>query len=615
MINFNSLKLRVPDNYSFVGIQKQNDELYFYLPKGFDARLSELDTFVGKRDLFFLLYKILGTFKEICIEKGYIDDIGELGTQDRDGVINSHRGSEIQDEEDDSENIFYSKLDIITHFLKAYEEPKILALAYRLGKSNKFDVSQIHKYLHQAVYLPNHAAYVDEMLLPRRVMQFESTDIVTMYCYLFCEIKQQLGEGVNAEITALAERFRQHHLGNQDSLFDEQSYEQVLDILKEALETIDHNTPIKDADYWLYYEAIKLFLYGNWHQAENGEIWGIKNFHSVWESMCLTYIVQRTDPSLLLYLDDRYLSSRTVEKAKSSAKLIDLSNTFKINGSSMIPDSILFESIRHKIEVKKTYKVWADNWKDYQNKEMTKYYETTIGSYFNDHYINIKIGYLGQETNNHTIKKLQELYKLDSKGDMIINAPLPNNFYSFWVISFPLNLEVLHQMYYFNHFFYLALKKQIRDWDRFNKEILQPLGVEIKNNVFTGSLFRRGIFGENIKPHFNDFIQELFDQFDQDFFEIIDIKYLDAKYFRDPNKIEEIKRRSIRKQFVYEHLLQKTLEKRKDQYSNLSIRSSFWLPSYLPDDSELLQDSSPFLDGYIKLKNVNFKLLAETYLA
>jgi len=259
--------------------------------------------------------------------------------------------------------------------------------------------------------------------------------------------------------------------------------------------------------------------------------------------------------------------------------------------------------------------VWADNWKDYQNKEMTKYYETTIASYFNDDYINIKIGYLGQETNNHTIKKLQEFYKIDSNGCMTIDAPLPPDFYSFWKISFPLNLEVLHQMYYFNHFFYLALKKQIRDWDRFNKEILQPLGVEIKNNVFTGSLFRRGIFGENIKPHFNDFIQELFDQFDQDFCEIIDIKYLDAKYFRDPNKIEEIKRRSIRKQFVYEHLLQKTLEKRKDQYSKLTIRSSFWLPSYLPDDSNLLQDDSTFMDGYIKLKNVNFKLLAETYLA
>ena len=612
MINFNSLKLIVPDNYSFVGIQKQDDELCFCLPKGFDDRLSELDTFVGKRDLFFLLYKIFGTFKEICIEKGYIDDIGELGTQDRDGVINSHRGSEIQDEEDDSENIFYSKLDIITHFLKAYEEPQILALAYRLGKSNKFDVSQIHKYLHQAVYLPNHAAYVDEMLLPRRVMQFESTDIVTMYCYLFCEIKQQLGEVVNAEITALAERFRQHHLGNQDSLFDEQSYEQVLDILKDVLETIDHNTPIKDADYWQYYEAIKLFLYGNWHQAENGEIWGIKNFYSVWESMCLTYIVQIVAPSLLLYLDDSYLSSRTVERAKSSAKLIDLSNAFNINGSSMIPDAIVFESITHKIKDKKTYKVSANNWDDHSYKTVIKVHE--LNNTF------LSIAYLDQQTRVHTMEKLQGLYEEDKAGNfIIINCPLPDNFYSFWEINFPLDSESLHKMYYFNHFFYLAIEKQIMDWDIFNKEILQPLGIFSgpfyqgpRSDVFNASLFRDKDV-EWMREQFNNFIQKLFNQ-NECFCEIIDIKYLDIKYFRDPNKIEEIKRRSIRKQFVYEHLLQKTLEKRNDQYSNLSIRSSFWLPSYLPD-SDLLQDSSTFMDGYIKLKNVNFKLLAETYFA
>ncbi|MEG4055074.1 MULTISPECIES: hypothetical protein [unclassified Microcoleus] len=598
MINFNSLKLIVPDNYSFVGIQKQDDELFFYLPKGFDARLSELDTFVGKRDLFFLLYKIFGTFQEICIDKGYIDDIGKLGTQNRDGVINSHRGSEIEDEEEDSENIFYSKLDIITHFLKAYEEPKILALAYRLGKSNKFDVSQIHKYLHQAVYLPNHAAYVDEMLLPRRVMQFESTDIVTMYCYLFCEIKQQLGEGVNAEITALAERFRQHYLGNQDSLFDEQSYEQVLDILKDVLETIDHNTPIKDADYWQYYEAIKLFLYGNWHQAENGEIWGIKNFHSVWESMCLTHLVQIVDPSLLLHLDDRYLSSRTVQRAKSSAKLIDLSNAFNINGSSMIPDAIVFESITHKIKDKKTYKVSAKDWDDYG-------YETRINGIYLDRR-SVRVGYIDQTPDNHTINKLRELYKSDTKpGDVIINDPLPPNFYSFWEIDFPLAPEDIHKMYYFNHLFYIAIKKKFTDFDIFITKIRDLCN---KSQVFQLSVLRDKST-EHLKKKFNDFIQH------EIYFEIIDIKYLDTKYFLDPNNIEEIKRKSVRKQFVYEHLLQKTLEKRKDQYRNLSIRSSFWLPSYLPDDSELLQDSSTFIDGYIKLKNVNFKLLAETYFA
>ena len=614
MINFNLLKLRVYDRYSFVGIQKQYDKLYFYLPKGFDDRLPELNTFLGKRDLFFLLYKILGTFKKICIEKGYINDSGEFGTQDRDGVINSHHGSEIQDDEDNSENIFYSKLDIITHFLNAYEEPKILALAYRLGKSNKFDVSQIHKYLHQAVYLPNHAAYVDEMLLPRRVMQFESTDIVTMYCYLFCEIKQQLREVVNPEITALAERFRQHHFGNQDSLFDEESYEQVLDILKDTLEIIDHNTSIKDADYWQYYKVIELFLYGNWHQAENGAVWGIKNFHSVWESMCLTYLVKIVDPSLLLYLDERYLSSHTVKRAKSSAKLIDLSKAFNINGSSLKPDAVVLTLITNKIKGKKTYKVYAHNWKDHG-------YKTTISGINIDRQTKVwKVCYIGQGYDNTIFEKLQAFYKIDSKGRMTIDAPLPPDFYSFWQISFPLDSESLHKMYYFNHFFYLPMKKQIIDWDRFNQEILQPLGIFSgpfykgpRSNVFNASLFRDKDV-EWMREQFNDFIRQVLNQ-DGCFCEIIDIKYLDNKYLRNPNKIEEIKNRSIRKQFVYEHLLQKTLEKRNDQYSKLSIRSSFWLPSYQLGDSELLQDSSPFLDGYIKLKNVNFKLLAETYFA
>jgi len=154
-------------------------------------------------------------------------------------------------------------LNIIGDLLDAYDEPKILSLAYRLGKSDRFDVSQIHKYLHQAIYLPNNAAYVDQMLLPRKVVKFESTDIVAMYCYLFCEVKQQLKEDIKSEIESLAERFKEKYLRHGDSIFDEESYKQVLDILKDTLESIDHHTPIKDADYWQYYEAIEL----SWQRA------------------------------------------------------------------------------------------------------------------------------------------------------------------------------------------------------------------------------------------------------------------------------------------------------------------------------------------------------------
>jgi hypothetical protein len=160
--------------------------------------------------------------------------------------------------------------------INAYDEPKILSLAHRLGKSNQFDASKIYRYLHQAVYLENNAVYIDEILLPHNSAQFEATDIVAMYCYLYCEIKQQLKEEVSTEVSALAERFRQHYLRVNDSIFDEDTYEQVLNIIKDALQRIDNNTTLKDADYWQYYEVIELFIYGDWQKAEEGEIWGIK---------------------------------------------------------------------------------------------------------------------------------------------------------------------------------------------------------------------------------------------------------------------------------------------------------------------------------------------------
>jgi hypothetical protein len=273
----------------------------------------------------------------------------------------------------------------------------------------------------------------------------------------------------------------------------------------------------------------------------------------------------------------------------------------------MIPEAIVFESIPHKIKGEKTYKVGdsklSDKWDD-------SYYYTTINGI--DINGQVRVAYIGQTPNNSTINKLRELelYEFDEKSKkVIINAPLPKHFYSFWEINFPLDPEELHKMYYFNHLFYRAITKYIIDPDIFIQKLDKYIS---KFNVLKGSVLKDKKTAD-LKKQFNDFSQLFLNKYK--YFEIIDIKYLDTKYVRDRNKIEEIKRRSIRKQFVYEHLLQKTLKKREAQYSNLSIRSSFWLPSYQPDDSELLQDSSPFMDGYIKLKNVNFKLLAETYFA
>lgn len=611
MINFNEIKLIVKDNYSFVGIKKQKNTLYFFLPHGFKHHIHQINTFTIKRNLFFSFYKIFIKFKEICIEKGYLSKDYEFGTHDRDGVINSNRGSEIQDKhnEGESENIFYSKLDIIGRLLDAYDEPKILTLAYRLGKSDKLDVSQIHRYLHQAVYLPNHAAYVDKMINPKRVLKFESTDIVAMYCYIFNEIKQQLEEVVSSETIALSERFSQKYIRSQDSLFNENSYQRVLGVLKDALEAIDHNTSIKDADYWQYYEVIEQFLYGDWHQSENGKILGIDNFHSIWESMCLTYLAQIVDPSLLLYLDTRYVSFKTLERIKSSTKAIDISQCLHINGSPLFPDAIILRTSNAQSKTKKTYKLLANTgWNDYGYK--TIFQCPGIPE--------LKIAYIGQSY-DHTFEKLNNFLQKDSDGNLIIDTRLPNNFYSFWDVPEQLDDDCLHKMLYFNHLFYLAIEKWITDWDKFQEEILQSLGIvfglrynDPKSNVFTHSLFRYYTV-EMVKEKFNVFVTKYLKQ-NQFCFEIIDIKYLHYEDFFDINNIENIKRRSIRKQFVYEYLLQKFLEHNK-QFINFNICSSFWLPTYETDNLDIQEEGVTFMDGYIQLKNVNFMMLAESYVA
>ncbi|MFN5855073.1 MAG: hypothetical protein ACK456_04110 [Pseudanabaenaceae cyanobacterium] len=618
MIDFNSVQFFHSSKYSFVGIKKNEGVLYFCLPKGFNESIDTINTFEKKRDLFFLFYKIFDVFKKICIDKGFLDQSNNFGKKDRDGVIKFSKGSEIEDDGDDVENIFYAKLDIIGSLLDVYDEPKILSLAYRLGRSDKFDVSQIHKYLHQAVYLPNNAAYVDQMLLPKKVLQFESTDIVAMYCYLFCEVKEQLKENVSTEITALSERFHEKYLRSGDSLFDEQTYEQVLDTLKDALEKIDHNTAIKDADYWQYYEAIELFLYGDLNKEEDGEIWGVSNFCDVWESMCLTYLANNLDSSCLLHLDHQYVSSRILDKIKETPKIINLENVFRLNQGYLNPDAVVFSSVINKIirnPGKIHYKVSRSEWDDFG-------YKTSVSGD-----IDCKITYIGRSTETYTFDHLKKLYPLDTLDRIQINKRLPEDFYSFWSLK-KIDRDEILKMCSFNHFFFLALEKGITKWNIFVEEILKPLNININwirntystYNVFTESLLRR-IPPRRLEEKFTEFMDGLsginsISDIDNVLpnTEIIDIKYMTSDYLKNSSNIEEIKCRSVRKQFVYEHLIQKYLERRKDKFSELSIRSSFWIPSYRPEDPKLIENGETFMDGYIQLKNINFTVLAEKYI-
>jgi hypothetical protein len=641
MINFNNLELVVNEKYSFVGLERRNSQIRFCLPKGFPNKSEELQrfTFNTKRDLFFLLYKVFDQFKKICIEKGYLEDNNDMTTSDRDGMVKIHQGADISEDDELDENIFYSKLDMISGILKAHDEPKILSLVYRLGRSDSFDHSQIHKFLHRAVFLPNGAAYIDSMDLPRQQVRFQSTDIVAMYCYILWEIKQQLQQEVGVEIKALAEQFKQHYIGGNYGLFEEEYYSQVIDSLKDALELIDHNTPFKDIDYWQFYDAIELFLYGELRQTDEGEIWGIKNFHTVWESMCLTYLIkvsiQLKKIDYLLHLDTNFISNYWIELFNKNSKVIPLSNNvFKINGSQLVPDAVGFSSIINKtgdIE----YQIYPEMvWND----------EGYLTTFILDDEHPISICHYRQKKEQHTLdflrdyypKKVQKerkhrtykYYKHISNEGLIIDKPLLKGFSSFWEIDpliLDLDREEIYKMYYFKHLFYIYLNtyvfKNFDLWDTINSDKLDP-SIENPRQfeiswydrlrpIIQFSLLRYCEI-DNIKNTFNSFL-EVFFNMDDNYINIIDIKYDKISYFLDSKNIENIKDRSVRKQFVYEYLMQKEVKKFPKYLNQLKIHSSFWLPGY--NQKSIFEEGETFMDGYIRLITVDFVKLAESYVS
>ncbi|NMF62972.1 hypothetical protein DP113_12100 [Brasilonema octagenarum UFV-E1] len=612
MLNFHELQPVVNDKYSFVGIQKRDSQIQLCLPRGFDPAV--FDTYNSKCYIFFLLYKILRQFKDICNFKGYLQS-----TADRDGVVRGDGSTQkisLPDAVNEG-NMLYSKLDNIGAILAAYDELKILSLAYRLGITEKIDYSQIHRFLHRAVYQNNGGAYIDAMTLPRQQVKYQSTDIVAMYCYILWEIKQKLDEEIPPELQVLAEDFKHRYIGAEYSLFHEEYCTQTIDILKDVLELIKRYTPLKDDDFWQFHDAIELFLYGELSQQDEGEIWGIKNFHSVWESMCITYLAKNLAPEYILHLDGRYIADDVLALVNSKPKILDLTDTFIINGKQLMPDAVVYYFgkyfIQNNIErFNQYFTLYRKDWNDYS-------YETLFNCYISgevEYERRIRICYKNQSPEaGHTFVELEKIYSVVGKK-LLINSQLPNNFYSFWHIDVDeLNPSELDLMFQVNHVFCVALKNGILTPATFKDFLETDLGVEVDYyNVFNNSLFRyyvRERYDKSIDDlvsTFADFIQKV-----SCGFQIVDIKYLEPEAFSISNNFRELKERSIRKQFVYEYLLQQRIES-NGKYKDLEIRSDFWFPSSWSDSNVLKETINNSFFGYIDFNDVNFAAIADSYL-
>jgi hypothetical protein len=305
MINFSELKLVTSEERdigdNFVGIRKSSSTkgFEFCLPNGFDK-----DNFDGNfnqiRDLFFKLYRTFNKFEKDNKDSDRFK-INQPEYQKEQDQTTLSSGGVTFATQDGEPCVLYSKIKMIERVLSAYNDLAIHSIQKKISHTEKIDYSQIYKYLDRAIYLDDDIIHVEKMNLPRAVVRYESTDLIDLYCFILDEIIQQLEEDVpdnvksrTQDIKFFAERFKDNYLSNNQSIFDSDTYAETINILKESLDQIDHNTFYKDADYWELYEAIEIFLYGELDSSKSdGEYWGVKGFSLVWEDICHTYFFSK----------------------------------------------------------------------------------------------------------------------------------------------------------------------------------------------------------------------------------------------------------------------------------------------------------------------------------
>ncbi len=294
MFNFNKLKLNkdVSESDPFVGIRRSasKDGMEFCLPRGF-ADFPEND-FNATKDLFFRMYR---TFKKF--ERDHSDEIKiDENKKRKDNIETKRNGYRFLDSED-CEVVLYSKISVIENLLEAYEDLSLDVIERKVGREERIDYSKIDKYLDKAIYqeenIDEYVVYVDSMDLPKNVVQYNSSNLIDMFCFILDELNNELKQEIDSRVRELSSKFKEQHLGCDQSLFEEDTFEETMIALKDILDNINKSTAYKDNDYWRLYEAIESFLYGELDMSnthEDGIVWGISNFWQIWEDMCNTYI-------------------------------------------------------------------------------------------------------------------------------------------------------------------------------------------------------------------------------------------------------------------------------------------------------------------------------------
>jgi hypothetical protein len=333
------------DPFAFVGMRVSPVDRVaeLWLPQGFQGFPDQ--DYPATVRVFFSLYRVMRTYaKRFGLRNDLANkkDPFEIGAEGVDFSTNS----------DDSAVLSFAKLNLIEKVFDNFDELVLSSILTKQVTRPPQTYEQIHRFLHRATYLEADVIYLDNVPGDRAEFHTFVTELVGLFCYIYVQLNSWLRdvESIPDLVLVNANNFAERYLPVNSGLFVEDTFELTMALLKDALTSIDRNTSYKDDDYWQLYDAVELFLHGQVDlTSQNGIVWGISDYHPVWEDMCHDYFQQVTIPQLngtVLYADSPRLANTVVGGRQVYSAFADM-NPFTLSLKQQVrymrPDLVYYD--------------------------------------------------------------------------------------------------------------------------------------------------------------------------------------------------------------------------------------------------------------------------------
>ncbi|KQW96566.1 hypothetical protein ASC94_06900 [Massilia sp. Root418] len=631
MIDFSRLQAVAGNDkdqqFSFVGIR----DGVLHLPKGCDQwarRINDAapaECFRLAKDAFIMLFRTLEAFRATR---------SPLLATDRDSAQRGTDGAELLGQWEECGNVFYYRqLDVLDGILHRFEELEILTLAQRKGRGAAMDGRRLCGELARATFLADNSFYVDDMSIPRLQLECEPAELVQMYCYALVEVKRWLGEedDVHRDIHVLAAQFAELHLKSGDGLFDFNSWQPTRALMLERLHAIDCQTAYKDPVFHEFYDALERFLLGGSQLAGNGWQWGISSFAPVWEAMCLEDLIRRQLPALA--------ACDTTNIADAETKLASLPKSLCItSGGTMMtmrcsellsaaldgragigqlfPDAVLLRSVS---ALQSYY---------YGRYGVPTLADAVLPSSLPAIYLkplqDLKSGNgYDQNLAAKVLKKLFAEQKPDALTAFYVGRALCASYQRTMVTVWDrarLTEQLLaerEQSYYPDIVIGMMWEVLFRADDSVRRESGESRRCLAERKELGSYAMAQAAIAVSKDTHAEIAGMAMLHDCclgDSRHALVLDVKYMTGAYLTDKANIDDLRERSVRKQFVYEHQLRRTLG------IETHISSEFLLPQYDDNFDQLevafdAEHAKDFAGGFIALRALNVPLLMRRYAA